>query len=381
RHDRTGHRPHPTLRTLTVDAGPRPRVRPALPGGELERLLRAGRRRDRLLVRRRRPGRFLGGPPGPGGVAARRGRPDSRPRRPGGRGRAARARTDGAAHRPPAARGGAATKRPVRQRRLLHPGQVRRPDRPGAGGKRPLRATGGARRGPREDRGHRFLHCGASPGGDRTSRRRRSPRPAGGGPGQAGGVGMTTVTAAPLVEYTTIAQARGPLLVVQGVRGVGWDEFAYIKLPGGQRRHSLVLEVDRDLAVVQVLEGTDGIDPERAAVSFEGTPLRIPVGPDWLGRVCNGRGEPLDGGPPVFGTQTAPVAGLPLNPTRREPPQQAVITGVSAVDGLTTLVRGQKLPIFSVAGLPHLDLATQIAAQASVGDEPFSVVFAAMGLT
>lgn len=192
---------------------------------------------------------------------------------------------------------------------------------------------------------------------------------------------MTTVTAAPLVEYTTVAQARGPLLVVQGVRGVGWDEFAYIKLPGGQRRHGLVLEVDRDLAVVQVLEGTDGIDPQRVAVSFEGTPLRVPVGPDWLGRVCNGRGEPLDGGPPVFGTATAPVAGLPLNPTRREPPAEPVITGVSAVDGLTTLVRGQKLPIFSVAGLPHLELATQIAAQASAGDEPFSVVFAAMGLT
>src|SRR5690606_39461423 len=134
-----------------------------------------------------------------------------------------------------------------------------------------------------------------------------------------------------------------------------------IKLPGGQRRHGLVLEVDRDLAVVQVLEGTDGIDPQRVAVSFEGTPLRIPVGPDWLGRGCNGRGEPLDGGPPVFGTATAPVAGLPLNPTRREPPQQAVITGVSAVDGLTTLVRGQTLPISSAAGLPPPDLATQLA--------------------
>ena len=109
--------------------------------------------------------------------------------------------------------------------------------------------------------------------------------------------------------------------------------------------------------------------------------MRIPVGPGWLGRVCNGRGEPIDGGPPVFGPATAPVSGAPLNPTLREPPAEPVLTGVSAIDALTTLVRGQKLPVFSVAGLPHLELATQIAAQASAGGEPFSVVFAAMGLT
>jgi V/A-type H+-transporting ATPase subunit B len=142
-----------------------------------------------------------------------------------------------------------------------------------------------------------------------------------------------------------------------------------------------VLEVDRDLAVVQVLEGTAGIEPERTAVAFDGSPLRVPVGAGWLGRVCNGRGDPLDDGPPVLGDQTAAVAGHPLNPTMRDPPADPVITGVSAIDALTTLVRGQKLPVFSVAGLPHLELATQIAAQASAGDEPFSVVFAAMGLT
>jgi V/A-type H+/Na+-transporting ATPase subunit B len=183
------------------------------------------------------------------------------------------------------------------------------------------------------------------------------------------------------LAYTKIAQVRGPLLVVQGVEGVGWDEFARIRLPGGEVRHGLVLEVDRDLAVVQVLEGTDGIDPGDVAVAFDGTPLRVPVGPAWLGRTCNGRGEPIDGGPPVLGVQRAPVTGYPLNPTRREPPADPVLTGVSAIDGLTTLVRGQKLPVFSVAGLPHLELATQIAAQASVGDEPFCVVVAAMGLT
>ncbi len=184
-----------------------------------------------------------------------------------------------------------------------------------------------------------------------------------------------------LIEYSTIEQVRGPLLVVRGVAGVGWDEFARIRLANGEQRHGLVLEVDRDLAVVQVLEGTDGMDPGQITVAFDGTPLQIPVGPDWLGRVCNGRGEPLDGGPPVLGTHRVPVAGHPLNPTMREPPADPVLTGVSAIDGLTTLVRGQKLPVFSVAGLPHLELATQIAAQATVGGEPFSVVVAAMGLT
>jgi V/A-type H+-transporting ATPase subunit B len=116
-------------------------------------------------------------------------------------------------------------------------------------------------------------------------------------------------------------------------------------------------------------------------VEFSGRPLRVPVGPGWLGRVCNGRGEPVDGGPPVDGDQAAPVAGFPINPAAREPPAEPVLTGVSAIDALTTLVRGQKLPIFSVAGLPHLELAAQVAAQASAGGEPFSVIFAAMGLT
>jgi V/A-type H+/Na+-transporting ATPase subunit B len=186
---------------------------------------------------------------------------------------------------------------------------------------------------------------------------------------------------APPIEYTGVAQVRGPLLVVQGVSGVGWDEFALVRLPDGQQRHGLVLDVDRDLAVVEVLEGTDGLEPGSTAVTFSGAPLRIPVGPQWLGRVCNGRGEPLDGGPPILGTNRVPVAGAALNPTLREPPVEPVLTGVSAIDGLMTLVRGQKLPIFSVPGLPHLELATQIAAQATAGGAPFSVVVAAMGLT
>lgn len=183
------------------------------------------------------------------------------------------------------------------------------------------------------------------------------------------------------IEYSDVRELRGPLLVVRGVQAVTWDEFALVRLPGGGERHGLVLEVDRDLAVVQVLEGIAGIDPAVARVAFAGEPLQIPVGESWLGRVCNGRGEPIDGGPPLLASATAPIAGAPLNPTLREPPAEPVLTGVSAIDGLTTLVRGQKLPLFSIAGLPHLELATQIAAQASVGGEPFSVVVAAMGLT
>jgi V/A-type H+-transporting ATPase subunit B len=182
-------------------------------------------------------------------------------------------------------------------------------------------------------------------------------------------------------EYTGVAELRGPLLVMRGVNGVGWDEFATIRLPGGPPRHGLVLEADRDLVVVQVLEGTTGMEPSTVRASFAGSPLQIPVGEGWLGRVCNGRGEPADGGPPVTGQASAPVAGYPLNPLQREPPEEAVLTGISVIDALTTLARGQKLPVFSVAGLPHLDLAAQIAAQASAGGEPFSVVFAAMGLT
>jgi V/A-type H+/Na+-transporting ATPase subunit B len=183
------------------------------------------------------------------------------------------------------------------------------------------------------------------------------------------------------VEHTDVAELRGPLLVVRGARGVGWDELASIRLATGDWRRGLVLEVDRELVVVQVLEGTDGMGPTGTRVAFSGSPLRIPVGPGWLGRVCNGRGQPIDGGPPVFGSATAAVGGAPLNPTLREPPAEPVLTGVSAIDALTTLVRGQKLPVFSEAGLPHLELATQVAAQASAGGEPFSVVFAAMGLT
>lgn len=181
-------------------------------------------------------------------------------------------------------------------------------------------------------------------------------------------------------EFTSLREVRNPLLVLEDVQDVGWDEFAVVRCDG-ERRHGLVLEVDRGLAVVQVLEGTSGVEPARTSVQFMGTPLQVPVGDSWLGRVCNGRGEPIDGGPPVLSRTRMPVVGRPMNPVRRRTPADPVITGISAVDGLATLVRGQKLPVFSVAGLPHLELATQIAAQSSVAGEDFSVVFAGMGLT
>ncbi len=185
----------------------------------------------------------------------------------------------------------------------------------------------------------------------------------------------------PRVEHSAAERLHGPLLVVRDVRGVGWDEYARIRLDSGEVRHGLVLEVADDLAVVEVLEGTEGMQRTSTHVTFDGVPLHVPVGDGWLGRTCNGRGEPVDGGPPVLTTGRAAVAGVPINPVHRRPPSDPVLTGVSVIDALTTLVRGQKLPIFSVAGLPHLDLATQIAAQASTGDEPFCVVFAGIGLT
>ena len=163
--------------------------------------------------------------------------------------------------------------------------------------------------------------------------------------------------------------------------GVGWDEVVEIRLDSGEVRHGVVLEVDRRLAVIQVFEGTSGLALDTIRVSFGGGPMRIPVGDGWLGRVCNGRGEPLDGGPPVLGADQRQIGGWPINPTARATPGDPILTGVSVIDGLATLVRGQKLPIFSAGGLPHLELAAQIAAQATVEDEPFAVVFAAMGVT
>ncbi|HNV10279.1 MAG TPA: V-type ATP synthase subunit B [Propionibacteriaceae bacterium] len=188
------------------------------------------------------------------------------------------------------------------------------------------------------------------------------------------------------ITHGDVRELRGPLLILGDAAEVGWDESASVEIAGrgespADVRHGLVLEVDHDLVTLQVLEGTAGMAPTGVGVRFEGRPLHIPVGTDWLGRTCNGRGEPLDGGPPVTGVTMMPVNGWPLNPVQREPPVEPVLTGISVIDALTTLVRGQKLPIFSLPGMPHLTLATQIAAQATTKGRPFRVVFAAMGLT
>lgn len=193
---------------------------------------------------------------------------------------------------------------------------------------------------------------------------------------------MTTVD--PLrapVEVTSVERVAGPLLFVSGAEGVGWDEHVLVRLPDDSTRHGVVIDVDRSLALVEVFEGTEGIGVTGNSVAFTGHPLRLPVTDRWLGRIANGRGVPLDGGPPVDAAVRRAVSGSTINPARRVVPRDPVVTGVSVIDGLTTLVRGQKLPIFSVGGLPHLELAIQIAAQADVGDAPFSVVFAGIGLT
>jgi V/A-type H+-transporting ATPase subunit B len=183
------------------------------------------------------------------------------------------------------------------------------------------------------------------------------------------------------VEYSGVRSVTGPLIVVSGTRDVGWDDYVEVRLASREVRHGVVLEVDRDLAVVQVLEGTPGLDPTTTRVAFGGRPLAIPVTESWLGRECNGRGEPIDGGPPVLSDLVREVTGFAINPARRSTPNEPIVSGISAIDGLATIVRGQKLPILSVGGLPHLELAVQIAAQAQAGEAPFRVVFAAMGIT
>jgi hypothetical protein len=152
------------------------------------------------------------------------------------------------------------------------------------------------------------------------------------------------VTVPAPIEYRAIGSIRGPLIVVEDVAGVAWDEVAEIRLDSGEVRHGTVLDVHDDLAVLEILEGTAGMRLDSARVAFSGAPMQIPVGEGWLGRTCNGRGEPIDGGPPVLAGERRPVAGAPINPARRAAPSEAILTGVSAIDGMATLVRGQKLP-------------------------------------
>jgi len=183
-------------------------------------------------------------------------------------------------------------------------------------------------------------------------------------------------------EYTSISEIRGPLLVVRGVSRVAYDEIVEVELPSGEKRRGRVLDVSKDVAVVQVFEGTTGISPVGTTVRFLGRSLEIPVSEDMLGRIFNGLGEPIDGGPPIVAEERRDVNGAPLNPAERAYPEDFIQTGISAIDGMNTLVRGQKLPIFSGSGLPHNKLAAQIARQATVRgeEEEFAVVFAAIGI-
>ena len=184
------------------------------------------------------------------------------------------------------------------------------------------------------------------------------------------------------LEYRGVKQIQGPLLFVCGVSGVGFDEFAEVLAPSGRRLHGRVLTVQQDLAVVEVLEGTAELSIEHTSVRFLGQPLRVPVAREMLGRVFNALGEPLDGGPPPLAEDLRDVNGAPINPVRRDYPRDCIQTGISSIDGMNTLVRGQKLPIFSGSGLPHNQLAAQVVRQATLPTtgEAFAVVFAAIGV-
>ena len=184
-------------------------------------------------------------------------------------------------------------------------------------------------------------------------------------------------------EYRTIQEISGPLMVVNKVKGVTYDELVEVELHDGSVRRGQVLEVNGDTAVVQLFESAAGINLADAKVRFLGHPLQLGVSGDMLGRVFNGMGQPIDGGPDILPEEYRDINGLPMNPAARDYPNEFIQTGVSTIDGLNTLVRGQKLPIFSGNGLPHDKLAAQIVQQASLGedsDEKFAIVFAAMGV-
>jgi len=182
-------------------------------------------------------------------------------------------------------------------------------------------------------------------------------------------------------EYQTVNYVSGPLLFVEGAKDVAYGEMVKITVDG-EERNGQVLETSENLAIVQVFEGTQQIDVENATVRFEGEVAKIGVTTDLLGRILNGRGEPIDGGPDIVPEARPEMMGSPMNPYAREKPDDFIQTGISTIDGLNTLVRGQKLPIFSGAGLPANELAAQIVRQAKVtSGEEFVIIFAAMGIT
>ena len=184
-------------------------------------------------------------------------------------------------------------------------------------------------------------------------------------------------------EYRTIQEVAGPLMLVKGVENVTYDELAEIELANGEKRRCKVLEINEGNALVQLFESSTGINLSNSRVRFLGRTMELGVSEDMLGRIFDGLGRPIDDGPEILPDRRDDINGLPMNPAARNYPQEFIQTGVSAIDGLNTLVRGQKLPIFSASGLPHAQLAAQIARQAKVRgtNHPFVVVFAAMGIT
>lgn len=183
-------------------------------------------------------------------------------------------------------------------------------------------------------------------------------------------------------EYKTISQIAGPLIFVKNTEPVGYEEMVSVRLSDGSQRRGQVLDSSDDIVVVQLFEGTTGVDLS-ASVRFLGESMKMPVSKDMLGRVFSGAGEPIDGGAAIVPEKELDIEGAAINPWARDNPSDFIETGISTIDGMNTLVRGQKLPIFSAAGLPHNDIALQIARQAKVTgeDEEFAVVFIAMGIT
>lgn len=184
-------------------------------------------------------------------------------------------------------------------------------------------------------------------------------------------------------EYVSVRDIVGPLIFIEGVRGATYGELVEVSFPDGRLSLGSVLEINRDFALLQVFQGTQGINKTQTRIRFLGKSLELPVSPDVLGRVFDGLGRPIDDGPEIIPDKWLDINGLPINPYARDYPTDFIQTGISAIDGMNPLVRGQKLPIFSGAGLPHSHLAAQIARQATVRGkgESFAVVFAAMGIT
>ena len=186
-----------------------------------------------------------------------------------------------------------------------------------------------------------------------------------------------------LKEYKSIKEVVGPLMLVEGVEGVKYDELVEIQQANGEIRNGKVLEINQDKALVQLFESAQGLKISTSKARFLGHSIELGVSGDMLGRVFDGMGRPKDGGAPILPEKKLPINGSPINPAARDYPNEFIQTGISAIDGLNTLVRGQKLPVFSMSGLPHAEFAAQIARQAKVlnSDSNFAVVFAAMGIT